>query len=108
VQVLDWPPPHPKLRCGGHWYHQLSGPVGAYEPKPRNICLGGPGITLRTKVARSLPPTPGSADTAPRGQLRVFVAWPQIVLVAANGAWISPDGGVTWSIPAIGRQRRFG
>ena len=60
-QVSPWP--LRGLRCGGHWYHAVQSPFGDYGPRPRNICLGGPGAVLHTSVVLRAPPEPGTGYT---------------------------------------------
>ena len=53
VQATSWPPR--TLRCRGKWFHQIAGGLNAYGPKPRTICLEGPGISIPTRSVYKLP-----------------------------------------------------
>jgi hypothetical protein len=53
VRAVSWPPR--ALRCRGKWFHEIAGGLNAYGPKPRTICLEGPGISIPTRTVYKLP-----------------------------------------------------
>jgi hypothetical protein len=57
-QAVHWPPR--ALRCRGKWFHQVAGGLSDYGPKPRNICLEGPGISIPMRTVYKLPAHEGS------------------------------------------------
>lgn len=58
TQAVQWPLRN--LRCRGRWFHQMAGSLSAYGPKPRTICLEGPGINVRMRTVYSLPVRDGT------------------------------------------------
>jgi hypothetical protein len=53
LQAAQWP--LRGLTCRGKWFHQLAGGLSDYGPKPRTICLEGPGVAVRTRTVYSAP-----------------------------------------------------
>jgi hypothetical protein len=54
LQAVQWP--LRGLSCrGGKWFHQIAGGLSDHGPKPRTICLEGPGVAVRTRTVYAAP-----------------------------------------------------
>ena len=60
-RAVRWPLRH--LRCRGRWFHQVASGFDDFGPKPRNICLGGPGVDLPMRSVFRLPVNHGEWET---------------------------------------------
>jgi hypothetical protein len=69
VQAVSWPPR--TLRCRGKWFHQIAGGLNAFGPKPRTICLEGPGISIPARTVYTLPQPMVNADWGLFGQVLI-------------------------------------